>query len=105
VAGKSSILTVKVKNNQNVDDTFRIQITNSGYPSIHKASLSWFNWTEKTVNLRAKQEIRIPVQVNIPAGTTPGVKLFKASVNSERYSVRGSSNGYLILSRSRNIRR
>jgi len=105
VAGKSSILTIKVKNTQNVDDTFKIQITNKGYPSFYRADLSWFNWTEKTLDLRAKQEIRIPVQVNIPAGITPGVKLFKASVNSERYSVRGYSNGYLILSRSRSIRR
>ncbi|MDI9395025.1 MAG: hypothetical protein QM426_06265, partial [Euryarchaeota archaeon] len=68
-------------------------------PSAYQANLSWFDWTEKTVSLKAGQEILIPVEVNIPGGIEPGRKLFRAYVNSETSSITGYDTGYLLISR------
>ena len=103
VAGKNTTLAVKVKNTQNIDDTFKVRIGINGLPAFYRAGAPWFNWTEKTVTLRAKQEVLIPIEVTVPAGTVTGHKLFKVNVNSEKFSVHGSDTAYLVISSPRSI--
>ncbi|HWQ49211.1 MAG TPA: hypothetical protein VN414_09750, partial [Methanosarcina sp.] len=99
VAGKSTTVIVKVKNTQNIDDTFKVRVNVNGLPAFYRADTSWFNWAEKTVNLRAKQEILIPIEVKVPSGTVTILKVFRTNVNSEKFSVHGSDNGYLVIPR------
>ncbi|HET8687352.1 MAG TPA: Ig-like domain-containing protein, partial [Methanosarcina sp.] len=102
--GESTTVAIKVKNTQNIDDTFKVRVSVNGLPAFYRAGTSWFDWTEKTVNLGAKQEVLIPIEVKVPAGTVTGLKTFKASVNSEKFSVHGSGKGYLVIPRpSKNI--
>jgi PKD repeat protein len=103
VAGKNTNLAIKVKNSQNIDDTFKVQITTNELPASYRAGIPWFSWTEKTVNLRAKQEVLIPIEVKVPNGTVTGLKLFRVNVNSEKFSVQGSDIGYLVISRPRYV--
>jgi uncharacterized membrane protein len=98
VAGENSNLAVKVKNTQNIDDIFKVQISVNGLPAFYRAGASWFDWTEKTVYLKANEEVLIPVEMKVPAGTVTGLKVLKASVNSKKFSVHGSDNGYIVIS-------
>jgi hypothetical protein len=102
--GESTTVAIKVKNTQNIDDTFKVRVSVNGLPAFYRAGTSWFNWTEKTVNLGAKQEVLIPIEMKVPVGTVTGLKTFKASVNSEKFSVHGSGKGYLVIPRpSKNV--
>ena len=96
-AGNNTTLAIKVKNTQNIDDTFKVRISVSELPAAYQAGIPWFNWTEKVVTLRAGQEVQIPIEVNVPAGTTVGRKLFRANVNSETSSITGFDTGYLTV--------
>lgn len=104
-AGKNYSIIIKVKNAQNIDESFNISINTNGLSASQRANMSWFNLTEKTVDLKAKQEISIPVKVSVPAGTTTGLKAFKVNVNSETSKIRKYTTGYLYISRLRNVRR
>jgi len=97
-AGKIASLSIKVKNTQNIDDTFKIHISVSELPASYQANLSWFNWTEKVVSMKAGEEILVPVEVTVPDGTAAGRKLFRATVNSEKSSITGFDTGYLVIS-------
>jgi hypothetical protein len=98
VAGENTNLAIKVKNTQNIDDTFKVRISVNGLPAFYRAGASWFDWTEKTVNLKANEEVLIPIEMKVPVGTVTGLKVLKGSVNSEKFSVHGSDNGYLVIS-------
>jgi hypothetical protein len=97
VAGNTIPLSIKVKNNQNIDDTFKVRISVSELPASYQANLAWFDWTEKVVTLRSGQEVQIPIKVNPPAGTAKGSKLFRANVNSQTTSLKGFDTGYLTV--------
>jgi len=97
-AGNTVTLAVKVKNTQNVDDIFKVSISVSELPASYQTDLSWFNWTEKVVTLKAGEEILVPVEVTVPDGTAAGRKLFRATVNSEKSSITGFDTGYLVIS-------
>jgi YVTN family beta-propeller protein len=97
-AGNTASLSIKVKNTQNIDDTFKVCINVSEVPASYRADLSWFNWTEKVVTLRAGEEVLIPMEVTVPDGTAAGRKLFRAKVNSETSSITGFDTGYLVIS-------
>jgi PKD repeat protein len=97
-AGKIASLSIKVKNTQNIDDTFKIRISVSELPASYQADLSWFDWTEKVVTLKAGEEILVPMEVTVPDGTAAGRKLFRANVNSETSSITGFDTGYLVIS-------
>jgi outer membrane protein assembly factor BamB len=96
-AGSNVSLNIKVKNTQNIDDTFKVRISVSELPAAYQANLSWFNWTEKLVTLKAGQEFLIPIKVNVPDGTAAGRKLFRANVNSETSTLTGFDTGYLVI--------
>ncbi|MDQ1255380.1 MAG: hypothetical protein QG646_4666, partial [Euryarchaeota archaeon] len=97
-AGGNVSLAIKVKNTQNIDDTFKVRVSVSELPSAYQANTSWFDWTEKTVTLKAGQEVLIPIKVNVPEGTAAGRKLFRAYVNSETAALTGYDTGYLVIS-------
>jgi uncharacterized repeat protein (TIGR01451 family) len=98
VSGNSVTLNIKVKNTQNIDDTFKVRISVSELPATYQASISWFDWTEKVVSLRAGEEILVPMEVTVPDGTAAGRKLFRANVKSEKSSITGFDTGYLAIS-------
>ncbi|WP_440956233.1 PKD domain-containing protein [Methanosarcina sp. Mfa9] len=98
VAGNSVSTGIKVKNTQNIDDVFKIRINVDGVPASYLADLSGFEWTEKDVKLRAGEENIFPLEVEVPAGTAPGYRLFKANIDSEASAVYGFDTGYLIVS-------
>ena len=97
-AGNTVSLSIKVKNTQNIDDTFKVRISVSDLPASYQADLSWFNWTEKVVTLKAGEEILVPMEVTVPDGTAAGRKLFRTNVNSEASSITGFDTGYLVIS-------
>ena len=97
VRGNNTTLAVKVKNIQNIDDTFKVRFSVSELPASYQANLTWFNWTEQNVNLRAGQEVIIPMKVNVPAETAKGSKLFRANVKAEISKLTGFDTGYLTV--------
>lgn len=97
VAGNNLPLNIKVKNTQNIDDTFTVRISVSELPALYQANLTWFDWTDQNVKLRAGEEVTIPIKVNIPAGTAPGYKLFRANIKSETSVITGFDTGYLMV--------
>jgi parallel beta-helix repeat protein len=97
-AGNTVSLNLKVKNTQNIDDTFKVRISVSELPASYQVDLSWFNWTEKTITLKAGEEVLIPVKVTVPDGAASGRKLFRANANSETSSITGFDTGYLTIS-------
>jgi PKD repeat protein len=89
--------TLIVKNAQSIDDTFKVWISVSELPASSQANLTWFDWTEQEIKLRAGEEVSIPVKVDIPAGTTAGRKLFRVNVKSETTGISGFNTGYLTI--------
>ena len=96
-AGEEVLLNIKVKNTQNIDDVFRISLdaSASGVPVGSQADIEWFEWTEKTVELRAGQEVLFPLSIQVPEGVTSGYKLFRARMVSETSPVQSLATGYL----------
>ncbi|MEL7664286.1 MAG: NosD domain-containing protein [Methanosarcina mazei] len=97
VAGNTVSLSIKVKNTQNIDDTFKVHISVSELPASYQADLSWFNWTDNTISLKAGQEIQIPIKVTVPTGTATGLKIFRTNVTSATSKITGFDTGYLTL--------
>jgi PKD repeat protein len=96
-AGNSVTPAIVVKNSQSIDDTFKVWISVSELPASSQANLSWFDWTEKSVKIRAGEEVSIPVKVNTPIGTVAGRKLFRANMRSETTGITGFNTGYLTI--------
>ncbi len=94
-AGEEVLLNIKVKNTQNIDDVFRVSLDASGVPAGSQADIEWFEWTEKTVELRAGQEVSFPLSVQVPEGVTSGYKLFRARMVSETSPIQSLDTGYL----------
>ena len=83
-AGNTVPLTIKVKNTQNIDDSFKVNISVGELPASYQANLTWFDWTEQNIKLRAGEEVLLPIKVNVSAGTATGRKLFRANINAEK---------------------
>ena len=96
-AGEEVLVNIRVKNTQNIDDVFRVYLDVSKVPAASQAEPGWFEWTEKTVELRTGQDVSIPLSVNVPEGATSGYRLFSAKVVSETSKVQGFDTGYLNL--------
>lgn len=96
--GNSIDINIKAKNTQNVGDTFRVYLNVSELPATARADISWFNWTEKVINIRAGEEITIPIKISIPAGIS-GTKAFRARANSTTSTkVYAYDTGYVKIS-------
>jgi hypothetical protein len=96
-AGSTVPLTIKVKNTQNIDDSFKVNISVGELPASYQANLTWFDWTEQNIKLRAGEEVLLPIKVNGSAGTATGRKLFRANVMSDTSSITGLDTGYLTV--------
>ncbi|MDI9395494.1 MAG: hypothetical protein QM426_08815 [Euryarchaeota archaeon] len=96
-AGKTVDLNIKVKNTQNIDDTFEVKISVNELPASYQADLSWFEWTEKTITLKSGEEVLLPVKVTVPGDALAERKLFRANVKSETSSISGFDTGYLTI--------
>jgi PKD repeat protein len=96
-AGSNASPTIIVKNAQSIDDTFKVWISVSELPVASQANLSWVDWTEKSIKLRAGEEVSIPVKVDVQTGTATGLKLFRANVKSETTGIGGFNTGYLKI--------
>ena len=96
-AGNKVTLAIKVKNTQNIDDTFKVRISVSELPATYQGNLTWFDWTDNVASLRSGQEVQVPMEVNIPAGATKGRKLFRANVLAGTSKISGFDTGYLVI--------
>ena len=96
-AGNTVALNIKLKNTQNIDDTFEVKISVSELPASYQADLSWFEWTEKTITLKSGEEVLLPVKVTVPEDALAERKLFRANVKSETSSISGFDTGYLTI--------
>jgi len=75
---------ITVINNQNFDDVITVEITNNGIPTQYQADLNWFNfprWTAR-VYIPAGQRLKIPLLMDVPAGTPNGFRIFRAIATS-----------------------
>ncbi len=99
-AGEEILVNIRVKNTQNIDDIFRVYLdaSSSEVPEGSQAEPDWFEWSEKTVELRAGQDVSLPLNIRIPGGISPGYRLFSAKVVSETSEVQGFDTGYLLVS-------
>ena len=91
-------LNLKIKNNQNIDDIFKILINLYDPSESLPADFSWFEWAEKEVKLEAGEECTFLIEVEVPADTAPGCWFFKVNVDSETSEVCGFDKGHLIVS-------
>jgi PKD repeat protein len=96
-AGSNVSPALIVKNAQSIDDTFKVWISVSELPASSQANLIWFDWTEKSVKIRAGEEVTLPIEVNVPIGTAAGRKLFRVNVKSETTGISGFNTGYLTI--------
>jgi uncharacterized membrane protein len=87
-------LVIKVRNTENVDDTFLVHINVSDLPASYQADLTWFNWTEKEVQVRSGEEVELPIEVAIPSDAS-GYKAFRAKVNSLTWKPYAYDTGYI----------
>jgi hypothetical protein len=97
-AGNNVSLTIKVKNAQSIDDTFKVWMSVSELPASSQANLTWFDWTEQQVKLRAGEEVTLSAKIDVPTGTAAGRKLFRVNVKSETIGISGFNTGYLTIS-------
>jgi hypothetical protein len=96
-AGSNVSPAIIVKNAQSVDDTFKVWISVSELPTSSQTNLTWFDWTEQNIKIRAGEEVTLPIKVDVPTGTTAGRKLFRANVKSETTGISGFNTGYLTI--------
>ncbi|WP_440956235.1 COG1470 family protein [Methanosarcina sp. Mfa9] len=99
-AGEEVLVNIKVKNTQNIDDVFSVYLDtgSSEVPEGSQAEPGWFEWTEKTVELRTGQDVSLPLSIRVSEGISPGYRLFSAKVVSETSKVQGFDTGYLLVS-------
>jgi YVTN family beta-propeller protein/parallel beta-helix repeat protein len=96
-AGSNVSPAIAVKNVQSIDDTFEVWISVSELPASSQANLTWFDWTEQNIKIRAGEEVSLPIKVNVPTGTAAGRKLFRANVKSVTTGISGFNTGYLTI--------
>jgi len=98
-AGDIVTLEVRVKNNENIDEIFNLDLDMNvdGVPPSYCAESSWFGWQEKEVRLRAGEEIIIPLEVEIP-GDVSSYRFFCIKFSSAVSPVYGFDTGYFIVS-------
>jgi parallel beta-helix repeat protein len=96
-AGSNVTPAVIVKNTQSIDDIFKVWVSVSELPASSQANLIWFDWTEKSVRIRAGEEVTLPIQVNVPNGTAIGRKLFRVNVKSKITEISNFNSGYLTI--------
>ena len=87
---------IKIKNNQNVDETFKVRVGNTMFPASRRENFSGFSWTEKVLNLRAGEEVTLPLEVKVQSNVT-GLKVFQVRVDSTLSPIRKASRGYLVV--------
>lgn len=96
--GTGGNLQLTIKNSQNIDDTVRVRIAiDTSQTSTRRANLAWFSWNEKAVDLKAGQQITLPLEVKVPANVT-GTKSYQVRVSSAYSTTSGSSKGNLVIS-------
>ncbi len=96
VAGSIKPLNIKVKSTENIDDVLHVYLTLEGIPASYQANLTWFNWTDMTVQVPAKGEILLPIEVAIPAGTS-GYKSFGVKVESIKWNSKAKDYGAIMV--------
>ena len=96
LGGTSIVLNIKIKNTQNIDDTFKVHINVSDLPPSYQANLAWFNWTQKVLDVKAGNEEIVPIMITVPAGVS-GTKAFRAKANSAVLTSYAYGTGYLKI--------
>jgi len=96
-AGNTLPLEIKIVSTENFDDIVHVNLTLDGIPPDYQADLSWFNWTDTTVQLPPGGEIIVPVAVDIPDGTSPGYKSFGVKVESIKWNSKAQDYGAIMV--------
>jgi uncharacterized repeat protein (TIGR01451 family) len=84
-AGSTLPLDIKVVSTENFDDVLHVYLTLEGIPAEYQADLTWFSWTDTTVQIPAGGEIMLPVEERIPVGVS-GLKYCYAKVESTNWN-------------------
>lgn len=99
VKGFPKQIDIKVKNNENMFDSFLVYIDSSEIPTIYRADIGWFDWTEKTIGLPAGGEFTYQINVTVPSdvgGNT--LRVFRAKAQSlNQSSIYSYNSGYLRI--------
>jgi hypothetical protein len=95
-AGSTLPLDIKIVSTENFDDILHVYLSTDGIPPAYQADLSWFNWTDTTVQIPAGQEIVLPVEVDIPDGIA-GYKSFGVKAESTKWSSDAQDYGAVLV--------
>ena len=87
---------IKIRNNQNVDDTLKVRIETNTFPASRRVDTSGFSWTEKVLNLRAGEEVTLPLEVKIQSNVS-GLKIFHVRMDSKVSPISKVSREYLVV--------
>jgi PKD repeat protein len=95
-AGSTLPLDIKIVSTENFDDILHVYVTVDGIPADYQADLSWFRWTDTTVQIPAGQEIVLPIAVDVPSGIT-GYKSFGVKAESTKWSSDAQDYGAVLV--------
>jgi len=95
-AGDTAIINIKLVSTENFDDIAYVYLTTEGVYPGYEADLAWFNWTSKYVKVPAGAEVKVPLEVNIPAGES-GYKVFYAKLESTKWTPTAMDTGILYI--------
>jgi PKD repeat protein len=96
-AGSTLPLDIKIVSTANFDDVLHVYLTLDGIPTDYQADLSWFDWTDTTVQASAGGEVVLPIVVNIPDGVSSGYKSFGVKVESTKWSSDAQDYGAIMI--------
>ena len=97
-AGSTLPLDIKIVSTANFDDVLHVYLTLDGIPAGYQADLTWFSWTDTTVQIPAGGEIVLPIEVDIPSGISLGYKSFGVKVGSTKWSSNAQDYGAISVS-------
>jgi C1A family cysteine protease len=95
--GTTASIGIRIKNNQNIDETFKVKVEGDTLKSSRGTyTFLSFSWTEKILSLRAGEETTLPLEVKVSAKAS-GTQRLKASVYSTFSGSSWSTRGSLLV--------
>jgi len=96
-AGGYAIINITLVSTENFDDIAYVYLMTEGIDLLYEANMTWFNWTSKYVKVPAGAEVKVPLNVTVPAGESSGYKMFYAKLESTKWTPTAMDTGVLYI--------